>query len=188
MNDGTWIPIDCNNCGASAASVPFVVPDRLVLEDMNVTCVRCQQSVHITRAEYEFQRIAINLLYDAGITRQQARRFKRLVEKSDNTDHIVEKSELINPAFKEVSVIAKADPEPKSAFKMLAKVAAFLAATAATTVVADDLWDRYQQQELFQNAPSQRIEKGEAGAPEQNGGNPGADADREAPPKPGVDV
>lgn len=155
---GMWYPINCERCGPSASSIPVSGVDTLSLQDLRVTCVKCSQPVYVARADYDFQRVAFNLLFDAGITRQQARLFARLVEKSSDLDWLVERSAQINPKLEQVAKIARKEKEPRSAFKLLSRVALFVAGLATFTLAADDLWDRWQDGELFQHGASQNAE------------------------------
>lgn len=145
----------CEKCGPSAASIPFQNVENLRLKDVAVTCAKCGNLVKVADASYNFKQVAFNLLYDAGITRQQARRFQRLVAKSEDLDWIVKKSGLINPKLEQVAQIAKKEKEPSSAFKLLAQIAVFVAGSAAFTLAADDLRDRWLAGELFQAPTSQ---------------------------------
>lgn len=156
---GMWYPINCERCGPSASSVPVSGVDTLSLQDLRVTCVKCNQPVYVLRADYDFQRVAFNLLFDAGITRQQARQFKRLVDKEHDLDWIVRRSALIDPRLEQVTKIAKKEPNPRSALRKLVHIAAYIASFAIATqqiiTGADDLWDRYRDSELFEPSPSQ---------------------------------
>lgn len=97
-------------------------------------------------------------LYDAGISRQQARLFARLVAKSNDIDWIIERSGLINPKLGQVAKIAKKEKEPHSAIKTLSRVALLVTGLATFTFAADDLWNRWKDGELFQPSASHDID------------------------------
>lgn len=145
----------CEKCGPSATSIPFQDVEHLRLEDVGVPCAKCGNQVAVADASYSFQRVAFNLLYDADITRQQARQFARLVEKSNDIDWLVERSAQINPKLEQVAKIAKKEKEPLSAFKAISLLAVFLAGTPGFLDTADDLWDKYREGKLFERGASE---------------------------------
>lgn len=154
-SDGTLFPVDCESCGPSVASVPFGDVDSLHLRDSSVTCTKCGNQIEVESADYHFERIAFNLLFDAQITRQQARSFRRLVGKTNDLDWIIERSAQINPRLEQVARVAKKEKEPRAAFKAISFLAMFLAGSTSFLVSADDLWDKFQEGKFFEHSASQ---------------------------------
>lgn len=103
-----------------------------------------------------FQRQALRLLIDARLTRQQARRFQRLIQKSDDPDWIVERTQAIDSDLHRAAKLAKEEKDPYRALKAIAAVTTFLVAAGTGVLIFDEIWDKYRNSDLFESHSSQQ--------------------------------
>jgi hypothetical protein len=153
---GETLPVICSNCGPVLVTIPFSGMDSLMLSRTQFACPTCRRKVYVQNASYEFKRKVIDKLSDAQLSRQQARRFARKVNKTKDLDNLEFESQFINPHLAEITRLAKNEKDPISAIKTAAEIAIFLVTMMGGVYTADELWDKYHKGELFErHAPIQ---------------------------------
>ncbi|WP_134012626.1 hypothetical protein [Litoreibacter halocynthiae] len=130
------------------------------------SCQKCGQLLRVKDAYYEFRERVVETLSQAKITRQQARRFALKADKYTDISTLEFQSQFINPAFAELTRAAKSEKDTKTAIEIIkdvAKICVLIAGTAAAVggglITADDVWDRYQKDELFEPHPETPLDQ-----------------------------
>lgn len=167
---GTRLPARCAYCGPTEISVPFTGMSSLILADTSHECLKCGRQIRVDSAFYQFFSQTVDILKDAKLTRQQVRRFERATKKDPEASILVETAGRINPQLAEATKLAQKQPNPKSAIatiiaisKIVLALGSSITAFGAGVITADEVWDRWNKGELFENhssPSSEQVQKG----------------------------
>lgn len=187
---GSYAPAFCNYCGPVQVSLPFKGKpgQKLELRDVNVACPRCGSGIHIINAEYEFVHQVVSILSNSDLNKRQVRQFERKAKKVDNVIHLAEYAKTIDPALAKATQLASKEEDPKSAIKSIIQVAKIVIALGAAatamgtaTITADDVWDRLNKGEFFENHRPTTSEEHKQNGQDQPGSTSGEPAPDQGP-------
>lgn len=158
---GTELPAICVDC-LKTTTVPLGHTFRgtsPVLSKGNIAlCPHCGSIAQILDGTYEFANDVVEELSKAKFRRQQLRRFDLKRRKSKSIDELARQSNSIDPAFTKLTLSAKKQSDPQAALKTIVAIGKCILATSVTAaslaggiIAADEISDRFQKKELFEN-------------------------------------
>ena len=161
IEPGTGTPFEahCPVHGSFTAWVPLNLAGSYVSMSQNIApCPKCKIAAPIEDGFFDFAEKAFETLKPAGLTRQQVRRYALKASKASSLDDLIFQSRFINEALSEITKEAKQQPNPRSAVQSVTEIAKMIllvfgsaAAFGAGLITFDDVWDRYQKGEFFEN-------------------------------------
>lgn len=161
------MPVFCPDHGLTWGTTGFKLQNVTAkLRDNYGSCCICGKRSKVIEGDFQFTQLIFSKLINATVTRQQIRQFERIINKTTDHTELTKRTEHTNPVLSELTLYAIREPNTDHALKLIIQVAKCIVATGLTLsalaggiIAADEISDRVQRNELFenQNYPSNPI-------------------------------